>query len=79
MYGWGSWTRTNGWRDQNPLPYQLGYTPIRELHIFRQQWITNRIKNDGWGSWTRTNGWRDQNPLPYQLGYTPFVKHNARQ
>ncbi len=25
--GWGSRTRTYGWRDQNPLPYQLGYTP----------------------------------------------------
>ena len=28
MYGWGSRTRTYEWRDQNPLPYQLGYTPI---------------------------------------------------
>ena len=27
MYGWGSRTRTYEWRDQNPLPYQLGYTP----------------------------------------------------
>ncbi len=27
-YGWGNRTRTYEWRDQNPLPYQLGYTPI---------------------------------------------------
>ncbi len=26
--GWGSRTRTYEWRDQNPLPYQLGYTPV---------------------------------------------------
>ena len=26
-YGWGNRTRTYEWRDQNPLPYQLGYTP----------------------------------------------------
>lgn len=25
--GWDSWTRTNVWRYQKPLPYQLGYTP----------------------------------------------------
>ena len=26
--GWGSWTRTNACGSQNPVPYQLGDTPI---------------------------------------------------
>ncbi len=25
--GWDGWTRTIEWRDQNPLPWPLGYTP----------------------------------------------------
>lgn len=26
--GWGSWTRTNECGIQNPVPYQLGDTPV---------------------------------------------------
>ena len=59
--GRGGWIRTNGWRDQNPLPYHLA-TPLIQ---------TSTGKIDGRGGWIRTNGWRDQNPLPYHLA-TPL-------
>jgi|GEM_PF-956509 hypothetical protein len=73
MYGWGSRTRTYEWRDQNPLPYQLGYTPS-DNHAAKAQ----LLGKNGWGSRTRTYEWRDQNPLPYQLGYTPTVVRKER-
>ena len=57
--GRGGWIRTNGWRDQNPLPYHLA-TPLNLMCVY------------GRGGWIRTNGWRDQNPLPYHLA-TPLI------
>ena len=57
---WQGWIRTNGWRDQNPLP-TTGDAPNTII-----------ITGGKWRGWIRTNGWRDQNPLPYHLA-TPLT------
>ena len=33
LLGWGYWTRTNVCRNQNPVPCQLGETPLFTRHI----------------------------------------------
>ena len=81
-YGWGNRTRTYEWRDQNPLPYQLGYTPIlvrkERLELSRREALepkssvstnstTSAKSGVDDGTWTHDN--RNHNPGLYQLSY----------
>jgi|GEM_PF-3426513 hypothetical protein len=45
-YGWGTRTRTWECRDQNPVPYQLGYTPILFILMATNQQAANHNQFD---------------------------------
>ena len=86
-FGWGRRTRTLESRDQNPPPYQLGYSPIlfwcserdSNSHTFWRQNL-NLVclpippSEHFWlGEKDSNPRSRDQNPPPYLLGYPPIV------